>query len=130
MASLILPDSNVFIGALRAGLDPFRQFDPSIDDREFGTCGMVVMEVCRGVRDPLLLRRLRERFAVMIYLPTTNQIWERAAHLAWSLDRQGRVLPAPDLLIAACALQAGAAVLTADAHFREIPGLEVLHSLG
>ncbi len=129
MAQLILPDSNIFIGALRAGIDPFQPFDPTIDDREFATCGMVMMEVCRGVRDPVLLRRLRERFAVMIYLPTPNPVWERAAHLAWSLDRQGRVLPAPDLIIAACALQAGAAVLTADAHFHEIPGLTVLDSL-
>jgi len=45
------------------------------------------------------------------------------------LDRQGIVLPAPDLIIAACALQADAAVLTADAHFRMIPGLDVLESL-
>jgi predicted nucleic acid-binding protein len=129
MAHLILPDSNVFISALRAGTDPFQQFDPEAEDREFGTCGMVIMEVCRGVREPHLLRRLKERFSVMIYIPTSNQIWERAAHLAWSLDRQGRVLPAPDLIIAACALHAGAAVLTADAHFREIPGLTVLDSL-
>jgi predicted nucleic acid-binding protein len=84
------------------------------------------MEVCRGVRDAGLLRRLQERFAVMIYIPTSNSIWERAAHLGWSLDRQGRVLPAADLIIAACALQAGAAVMTADAHFLQIPGLEVL----
>ena len=66
MASLILPDSNIFIGALRAGTDPFQQFAPEIDEREFGTCGMVVMEVCRGVRDPNLLRRIKERFSVMI----------------------------------------------------------------
>lgn len=129
MAHLILPDSNIFIDALRAGLDPFQQFDPDRDDREFGTCGMVVMEVCRGVRDPQVLRRIKERFAVMIYIPTSNQIWERATQLAWSLDRQGKILPAPDLIIAACALHAGAAVLTRDAHFRQVPGLEVIAAL-
>ena len=129
MAHLILPDSNIFIGALRAGTDPFPQFSPGINEREFATCGLVVMEVCRGVRDPHLLRRLKERFAVMIYIPTTNQVWDRVTHLAWSLDRQGAVLPAQDLIIAACALHAGAAVLTLDAHFRMIPGLEVIASL-
>jgi predicted nucleic acid-binding protein len=66
MARLILPDSNIFIGALRAGTDPFQQFALEIDVREFGTCGTVVMEVCRGVRDPNLLRRIKERFSVMI----------------------------------------------------------------
>jgi predicted nucleic acid-binding protein len=132
MANLILPDSNAYIGAIRAGVDPFQQFAAGIRDQEleFATCGMVVVEVCRGLRAPALLKRFREQFAVMIFVPTTSQIWERAAHLAWSLDRQGRVLPAPDLIIAACALHAGAAVLTADAHFREIPGLTVLESLG
>lgn len=129
MAHLILPDSNIFIGPLRTGSDPFRQFAPEIEEREFATCGMVVMEVCRGVRDPILLRRLKERFAVMIYIPTSNQIWDRVTHLAWSLDRQGVVLPAQDLIIAACALQAGAAVLTLDAHFRMVPGLEVIAAL-
>src|SRR5260221_8275580 len=114
MANLILPDSNVYIGALRAGDDPFRSFVEGIEVREleFATCGMVMVEVFRGLRDPALLKRFRERFAIMIFLPTTSQVWERAAHLAWSLDRQGKTLPAPDLIIAACALHAGAAVLT------------------
>ena len=131
MANLILPDSNIYIGAIRAGGDPFQEFAAGIDDRdwEFATCGMVVLEVCRGLRDPSLLKRFRERFAVMIFVPTTNQIWERAAQLAWSLDRQGRVLPAQDILIAAHALQINAAVLTADAHFQQIPGLRVLARL-
>lgn len=129
MESLILPDSNIFIGALRAGMDPFTQFVPGLEEREYCTCGMVVMEVCRGVRDPGLLRRIKGNFAVMIYVPTTNQIWERATQLAWSLDRQGVVLPAQDLLIAACALHAGATVFTHDAHFRSVPGLNVTDAL-
>ena len=85
--------------------------------------------MCRGQRDPNLLARYRERFAVMIFIPTTQQIWDRAAQLAWSLDRQGRVLPAQDILIAAHALQAGATVLTLDAHFQSIPGLRVIDRL-
>jgi len=131
MANLILPDSNVYIGALRAGTDPFPALAAVAEAREFefATCGMVMVEVCRGLRDPAVLNRFRERFAVMIFLPTTSQVWERASHLAWSLDRQGKTLPATDLIIAACALHAGAAVLTADAHFDSIPGLQVMKSL-
>jgi predicted nucleic acid-binding protein len=130
METLILPDSNIYITAVRAGRDPFQQFVPGLEEREFATCGMVMLEVCRGLREPTLLRRFRERFAVMIFLPTTNVVWERATQLAWSLDRQGVVLPAQDLLIAACALHAGATVLTADAHFQAIPGLSVIDRLG
>ena len=131
MADLILPDSNVYIGAVRAGRDPFCEFAVGIEARdwEFATCGMIVLEVCRGQRDPNLLARYRERFDVMIFLPTTQQTWARAAQLAWSLDRQGRVLPAQDLLIAAHALQAGATLLTLNAHFSVIPGLRVIDRL-
>jgi len=132
MANLILPVSNIYIGAFRVGRDPFREFAAGIDDRdwEFATCGMIVLEVCRGQRDPDLLARYRERFDVMVLIPTTRQIWARAAQLAWSLDRQGRVIPAQDILIAAHAIQAGASVLTADADFQQIPGLRVLERLG
>jgi len=126
MANLVLPDSNIYIGAARAGRDPFRQFASTLEEWEFATCGIIVLEVCRGVRDPAVLQRFRERFAVMLYVTTGNSVWERASQLAWSLDRRGIVLPAQDLLIATCALQADAAVLTAAAHFQKIPGLRVI----
>lgn len=129
MGNLILPDSNIYIDAARADIDPFGTFAPYADDWEFATCGMVLMEVCRGLREPSLLQSFRERFSVMIFIPTTKTIWDRATQLAWSLDRQGRPLPAQDLLIAACALHAGATVLTRDVHFQHIPGLQVIDRL-
>jgi predicted nucleic acid-binding protein len=129
MANLILPDSNVYIDAVRAKTDPFRQFAPFTNEWEFATCGVVVLEVCRGLRDQGVLQRFRDQFAAMIYLPTSNSMWERAAQLAWMLDRRGEVLPASDLIIAACALYADATVLTADAHFSRIPGLRILDRL-
>ena len=129
MANLVVPDSNFYIGCARTGLDPFSELGAFADDWEFATCGMVVLEVCRGRRDPNLLRRFQERFAVMLYLATTSATWERATALAWNLDRRGVVLPAQDLIIAACALNSNAAILTADAHFHEVPGLRVLDTL-
>ena len=129
MVELVLPDSNFYINRARAGLDPFVELASHADTWEFATCGMVVLEVCRGRRDPKVLQRFQERFAIMLYVAAGSSVWERAGQLAWALDRQGIVLPAQDLLIAACALQAKAAVLTADGHFQEIPGLRVLDRL-
>jgi predicted nucleic acid-binding protein len=129
MANLVLPDSNFYINCARAGTDPFRQLGARSDDYEFATCGMVVLEVCRGIRFPKDLQRVREQFGVMIFIPTSNQIWERATQLAWSLDRQGAVIPAQDVLIAAHALQTNATVLTFDAHFHAISGLRVVDHL-
>jgi predicted nucleic acid-binding protein len=129
MANLLLPDSSFFITALREGRDPLRELVHNADDHDIATCGMIKLEVTRGRSDPNVLRRFREAFAVMICLPTTDQIWERTAQLAWSLDRQGVILPAQDILIAAHALQAEATVLTLDAHFSSIPGLRVTDHL-
>jgi predicted nucleic acid-binding protein len=129
MANLVLPDSNFYINCARAGVDPFVELVAHAETLEFATCGMVVIEVCRGRSNPTVLRRFRERFAIMSFIATGSSVWEQAAQLAWALDRRGVVLPAPDLLIAACALQAKAVVLTADAHFAEIPGLQVMERL-
>ena len=129
MASLILPDSSFYIDATRAGRDPFLALSAKSDEYEYATCGMVQVEVLRGRRDPNLHRRFRNAFAVMIYIGTINAIWERTTQLAWTLDRQGVVIPATDLLIAACALQVDAAVLTYDQHFQQVPGLRVVDHL-
>lgn len=129
MASLILPDSNFYINSARAGRDPFQEMLAHADQCEFATCGMVVLEVCRGRTLPHIYERFRDRFAVMIYIQITTQIWERATQLAWALDRRGTTLPAQDLLIGATALQAGATVLTHDKHFQDIPGLNVTDHL-
>ncbi|MBP7481915.1 MAG: PIN domain-containing protein [Lacunisphaera sp.] len=129
MASLILPDSSFYIDATRAGRDPFLELSAKSDEYEYATCGMVQVEVLRGRRDPNLHRRFRNAFAVMIYIGTINAIWERTTQLAWTLDRQGVVIPATDLLIAACALQVDAAVLTYDQHFQQVPGLRVVDHL-
>lgn len=130
MASrLVLPDSNFYIHCTLAGFDPFAELGKFMDEYDFITCGMVVLEVIRGRSNPHVMRRFQERFSVMVFIPTTNQIWERATQLAWSLDRQGVVLPAQDNLIAAHALEADATLLTHDAHFQHIPGLRVVERL-
>lgn len=130
MVNLVLPDSSVFIDLSRAGQDPFASFGAQAYNWEFSTCGMVVLEVTRGIRSPKILKSFRERFGVMINIPTTQAIWDRASHLAWSLDRKGVILPAQDILIAAHALHTGATLLTHDQHFRTIPGLQMIEKLG
>lgn len=126
---LVVADSSFYIHALRARRQPFLEMERLAEDVEWATTGMVMLEVCRGLRDPDMRDRFAERYATMVYLPMTNAIWERAIHLAWTLDRQGRILPAQDIVIAAACLSGGAGLLTQDAHFSEIPGLIVFRSL-
>lgn len=129
MAAVVLVDSSVWIHLMRTGQDPVRELVSRARTLDLATCGMVRLEVLRGiVRRPV--REAVEAFMnVMIYAPTDNRIWEAATEDAWQLGRQGITLPAQDFVIAACARRIEAAVLTFDAHFLDIPGLPVMSSL-
>ena len=129
MAGNVLVDSSFFIDRLRAGEDPFEVFAAHADDCDFLTCGVVMTEVLRGLKVKKAHTRFAELFGCMIYVPTANRIWERVATLAWELDRTGMTMQVTDLVIAACALDADAAVLTTDSDFTRVPGLRVLRRL-
>jgi len=90
---------------------------------------MVMVEVLRGVKDPRIMESWRQEFSCLVYLPTKQSTWDIARRIAWDLERAGRRLGTPDIVIAACALEAGAAVLTLDKRFAEIPGLRVMSGL-
>ena len=121
-----LVDSSVFIDLLQRGLDPAAILTQTISSTDLATCGMVRMEVLRGVKTTKARDPLARFFDVLQNVPTDNRLWEEAALLAWKTDRSsGGSLPAQDILIAASALRIGAVVLTQDLHFRKIAGLRV-----
>ena len=62
--------------------------------------------------------------AAMLYIPSDHRRWEQTLELAWTLDRNGVVLPLQDLHIAACAAHIGAVILTLDDHFQQVPGID------
>ncbi len=130
MAGRALVDSSFFIDRLRAGRDPLKELAAHSDDWELLTCGVVQMEVLRGMKDKNAHRRMADYMRCMLYLPTLNSIWERVTALAWTLDRRGKVVQVTDLVIAVCALDAEAAVLTLDGDFARVPGLRTLQTLG
>jgi predicted nucleic acid-binding protein len=126
MSAPVLVDSNVYIGLLRRGLDPAKILAEWIGNGDLATCGMVRLEVERGLRVEKIRRRVGAFFDVLINIPTTNKIWEHSAGLAWTLDRSGITLPVQDILIATCAGEIGAAVLSDDNHFEKFNGLQVI----
>ena len=129
MESVVLVDSCVFIALLREGRDPATELLERTHLDDLGTCGMVRMEVLRGLKIPKVKTRLAEFFAVLQNVPTDNRVWDEATELAWQLGRDGITLPAQDILIATCAKRLGAAVLTFDKHFAMIPKLRVYRSI-
>lgn len=130
MAGRALVDSSFFIGRLRAGLDPLEELTAYSDDWEMVTCGVVMVEVLRGMKQKSAHKRMAEYMGCMLYVPTLNAVWERAAKLAGEMDRTGRVMQVTDLLIAVSALDSDAVVLTMDSDFARVPGLRVISQLG
>lgn len=126
MDALVLVDSNVYIGLLRRHLDPVAILGNWIGEGDLATCGMIRLEVERGLKSPKLRRHLGGFFDVMRFGMTTHKVWEQAVELAWTLDRCGQTLPAQDLLIAATAQSFGAIILTEDAHFSMIPDIQTI----
>ncbi len=123
MPAPVLVDSNVYIALLRRGLDPARVLGEWAGDRDLATCGMIRLEVLRGIRTPRVQERVSAFLEVLINIPTTESLWNEASTLAWHLDRAGLRIPSTDILIAAAARAAGAIVLTDDRHFDHVPGI-------
>ena len=124
MAGAALVDSNVFITLTRHREDSSRWLGERFED--IYTCGMVRLEVLRGMKNRRERDAMAAFFNVLCHVQTDNKLWEQAAELGWVMARLGRTVPAQDILIAACALRAGVPVLTADKHFEDIPGLMVI----
>jgi len=124
MASAALVDSNVYIALTRRGEDAAQWLGGQLED--IYTCGMVRLEVLRGMKTPGQRNDMVGFFSLLCNVSTDNKLWDQAAELGWKLDRRGLVIPGPDILIAACALRAGVPVFTADKHFHDIPGLMVI----
>lgn len=122
----ILVDSNIYIGLLRRGYDPVSVLFEHYDTTALITCGMVRLEVLRGVRLPKTLARLAAFMDVMQYVEADAQLWSEAITLAARTDRNGTPVSATDAYIAACAFRKGASVLTGDQDFKLIADLQVL----
>lgn len=121
----VLVDSNVYIGLLRANLDPAVELTGRVSSTDLAVCGMVRVEVLRGITQPRVRDRMKAFFDVLQNVPADNRLWDETAALAWELDRKGRIIPGADALIACSAMRIGAVLLTDDQHFQNIPGLAV-----
>ena len=124
----MLVDSTIYIDLLRRGEDVPFLLRPALLGGQLFVCGVVRVEVLRGIRSVVVRDELSELFDLMTDVPTDMRVWRKATDLAWTLDRRGAVLPLTDLVIASCALVVGATVVTNDPHFWQIPGLTVRKS--
>jgi predicted nucleic acid-binding protein len=116
---LFLVDTSVWIFALRK--NPVPQIRNRIDlllrEDVVLTTGIIKLEILAGAKTDKEYRRLKSRFDALESLETDDDLWQNACEHAFKLRRKGLTAPSTDILIATCALQAGAILLHADAHF-------------
>ena len=114
-----LVDTSAWLLALR------KNFLPKVKDRidhllkedVVITTGIVKLEILGGTKTEREFQRLKTRLDALDAVETDVELWDRAYGLAFKLRRKGVTLPYTDILIAACALNAKAIILHADAHF-------------
>jgi predicted nucleic acid-binding protein len=126
---MILVDSTLYIDWLRQRQDPRAALAHLLRAGMLRGCDLVRLEVLRGIIAPDYRAELEEFFDLIPTLPLTPAVWRRALDMGWQLDRKGCVLPLTDLLIAACALQHGATLVSSDRHFTRIPELKLWKAL-
>jgi hypothetical protein len=114
---------------MRAGRNPITILAFLLEQRLLISSGIIRIEVLRGIIKDKPKTQIIELFRLIPEIPIDNSIIVSAIDTAWELDRQGQVLPVTDILIASCAKQVGATVLTEDAHFEKIPDLKVQQDL-
>lgn len=124
-----LVDSSFFVRQQRFGVDVFAELAQWCRSYELLSCGMVRMEVLHGTRSARAYARYAELFSALREIPTTPRIWDRSIAIARLLTSTATPIPPQAALIAAHALEAGAAIITLDTDYRRVPGLTVLQRL-
>ena len=126
---MILVDSSIYVDWLRARVEFPRQLEPWVRRGELWTCGVINLEVLRGIRAAEQRERVAEFFNLLPQVRCDEAFWREAAELAWTLDRRGHVLPVSDLIIATAARAVEAGLITTEEHFAKVPGLGCRRSL-
>jgi predicted nucleic acid-binding protein len=122
----VMVDTNVYIDLMRSRRDVVDVLYRWAGDRNLVVCGMIRLEVLRGVKSLKLMTKLSAFMDVMCNVPSNSSLWSDSIELAWKLDRQGITIPGPDVVIASSAMRLEAAVMTSDSHFSRIEGLRVI----
>ena len=74
-----------------------------LQKEEAVTCGVVVVEILRGVKNEKDFQSLHDSLTSLPQIPMDHAVIERASKWGFLLDRKGKSVSTTDLLIAAAA---------------------------
>lgn len=120
-----LVDTSAWIHQMRPKGDPDvrSRVEALLRTGEAAWCAMVRLEIWAGIGDEREQRALRAYEAVLPELTIDEKVWQSACDLGGRARRAGKTIPAPDVLIFACARYHGVEVEHADTHFDMLAAL-------
>jgi len=123
----MLFDTSVIVADLRKRIDGFERAGNSttvfICTPVLGELWHGVLKATNAAAEQIKLDALLAQVAV---LHPDEATAKRYGSITAALERQGRMIPANDIWIAAIALECGLPVATRDPHFQCVDGLQVL----
>ncbi len=118
----VLVDTSSWVEAFRKDRrgEIYRRVRELILEGRAAWCDMVILELWNGARGDYEKRALKEFEKELERLEIDDTVWVLAFELARQCRSAGRRFPAPDLLIAACALAYNVPLEHSDSDFIEI----------
>lgn len=114
---MILADSSVLIEWQRM---PSVQLYRIMTRYQAGICGVTVVEVLGGARDPQEREKSMELFSSFAAVPIDDSVWELAGDISAKLRSRGTPLMLADVVIAATAIHHHIPLWTRDHHFERV----------
>lgn len=91
-----------------------------LSEQKVLTSEVIILELVRGIPSKKEFAELLEDFAALVTLPLDGEAWRIAFELSFMMKRQGKVIPAVDIVIASLAIQHKVVLFHADKHFHLI----------
>ena len=123
----VMIDTSSWTHALRRGGDEHVRLRVQglLDSGSAAWCDMVRLELWNGVRDDVERRNLGKLDPMLLNLPISPRVWQKASDVASAARGAGLTAPAADILIFSCAKYHGVAIEHSDRHYSLLEKLPI-----
>jgi len=122
----VMVDTSVWVEYFRRGPEAIRaQVDALIDQDRIVLCGIVEMELLRGLRSHEAAR-VKDLLGAFRFAETLREDFVAAGERMRALREKGVTIPSSDALIGAICARENLALLTLDDHFKHLPEVKRL----
>lgn len=124
---IVLVDSSIWVHFLRGSGTQFQdRLVPLIMADRLATTPIIIMEILRGAITQKQFDKLSKDLKALHIFDISENIWNRAGKLGFTLRQKGANVPLTDTLIAAVALEHNLLILHDDKHFEIIASITPL----